>query len=587
KSNSFIDFQNNKKTKIGLTVYSDIINININSNIGITQPFKIKFDATIPYNSTISQIDKNIKLNAISKLNGLIVLNKNGKNHIYINSNELSLSCDYNNKRDRLNRGVLNISGEKIRFNGNFNKSINITTKIQNMNRFTKTIMKYYNIKLQKMRGKADINIKLNPSNTNIFLKSKKIEYGNIRGDLISKINIDKNSKIDIKLSSKEIRYIDETNKEPTKIHMLYGKFSILDNQIEIDRYSFRFYNDYISHFYSNRKSYLNLYNSTLYAEKVWLNDNILIRGDFNINSMVGNLNIVSNNFSFKNRDFDLLSKFKLNLEIDKERLFLSGLIEPIGNTIRYKAIGSGIEEDSDIIIVQNNSQKNSTILDNLKMNIRIKNQRPIRYITDNINIEFSNDITIIKDYLKDFKVLGTTTIDRGYYRQENKFFFLDKSYIYFSGNPRRPILEVKATYNKEQYNIQIFISGTTEDPIINFNSDPYLTQKEILSLILFDSTGENSGSGTEAYALLGGTFAKELMKSLGISIDHLVLGQGIDEQLSVEVGKKISKDITLIYQHNNGKDGVKVRFDHSRHLETDIILQPQSSSIELLYKSD
>ncbi|HHD80733.1 MAG TPA: hypothetical protein ENK99_03905, partial [Campylobacterales bacterium] len=117
--------------------------------------------------------------------------------------------------------------------------------------------------------------------------------------------------------------------------------------------------------------------------------------------------------------------------------------------------------------------------------------------------------------------------------------------------------------------------------------SDPYLTQKEILSLILFDSTGENSGSGTEVYALLGGTFAKELMKSLGMSVDHLVLGQGIDEQLSVEVGKKISKDITLIYQHNNGKDGVKVRVNHSRHLETDIILQPQSSSIEFLYKSD
>jgi translocation and assembly module TamB len=220
-------------------------------------------------------------------------------------------------------------------------------------------------------------------------------------------------------------------------------------------------------------------------------------------------------------------------------------------------------------------------------MNLQIRNQIPIRYKTDNIDIEFTNDITIIKDYYREFKVLGTTVIESGYYKKDDKKFLLDRSYIYFSGNPKKPNLELKAIYNKEQYHIQIFISGSTDDPIINFNSDPYLTQKQILSLILFDSTGENSGSGTELYSLLGGTFAKELMKSLGISVDHLVLGKGIDEQLSVEVGQKISKDITVIYLHNNGKDGIKVRVDHSQHFETDILIYPQSSSIEFLYKSD
>ena len=87
---------------------------------------------------------------------------------------------------------------------------------------------------------------------------------------------------------------------------------------------------------------------------------------------------------------------------------------------------------------------------------------------------------------------------------------------------------------------------------------------------------------------MLGGTFAKELMKSLGISIDHLLLGEGIDESLSVEVGRKISDNITVIYQHENGRDGVKVRVDHSKNFETDIVIRPpDSSSIEFLYKSD
>ena len=579
KSNSFIDFHNNKKTKIGLNIHSNIINIR--SKFGISKPFQIKFDATFPHNSKILQIDKNIKFNNISKLYGVVTINKNS-NYISINGDDLSLSFYYNSKTNRLSRGVLYIADEKIKFSGSLDKQIDITTHIKNLNRFTKIVKRYYNINLQDMVGRAYINIKHSKSRTNIYLKSSKIGYGDIVGDLLLKVNIDKNSKVNIDLKSKKLSY-----KRDTKIYRLSSHFSIFNHQIEIDRYSFRFYNDYISNFFSNKKSYLGFSDSTIYVKKFWLNDKILIRGDYNIDSMLGRFNILSDSFSFKNRDFDILSRFNLNLEIDKQRLFLSGLVEPLGNIIRYKALGSGVAEDSDIIIVQNQSQKDSTILDNLKMNVRIKNLKLIRYKTDNIDIEFSNDITIIKDYLKEFKLLGTTTIERGYYTQENKKFFLDKSYIYFSGNPKKPMLEIKATYMKEQYNIQIFISGTTDDPIINFNSDPYLTQKEILSLILFDSTGENSGSGTELYSLLGGAFAKELMKSLGVSVDHLVLGQGIDEQLSVEVGKKISKDITLIYLHNNGKDGIKVRVNHSRHLETDIILQPQSSSIEFLYKSD
>ena len=77
-------------------------------------------------------------------------------------------------------------------------------------------------------------------------------------------------------------------------------------------------------------------------------------------------------------------------------------------------------------------------------------------------------------------------------------------------------------------------------------------------------------------------------MRALGISVDHLILGQGIDEKLSLEVGKKISDNITVIYQHNNGKDGVKVKVDHNKNFETDIIIQPpDSSSIEFLYKQD
>ncbi|HIM94829.1 MAG TPA: hypothetical protein EYM49_07355, partial [Campylobacterales bacterium] len=211
----------------------------------------------------------------------------------------------------------------------------------------------------------------------------------------------------------------------------------------------------------------------------------------------------------------------------------------------------------------------------------------PVKYVTKDINIDLINEITLVKSYNKDIRLLGKTKIASGYYLQEDKKFFLDESHIYFYGELKESILEIRANYIKDKYDIKIFISGSSSDPVINFSSNPYLTQREILSLILFDTSASDSGAGTAVYAMLGGTFAKELMKNLGISVDHLLLGEGIDERLSLEVGKKISDNITFILQHKNGKDGVKVKIDHNLNFETDIIIQPSASSIEFLYKGD
>ncbi|SFV67564.1 hypothetical protein MNB_SV-12-566 [hydrothermal vent metagenome] len=580
QSNSYIDFFDSSKTKIGLDIDSNLINLK--TSMGIKKPFKIDFSASIPKNSKISDIDKRIRVENISTIDGKVILDRD-ITHISLFNEDLKLSFDYNKKRDRFSRGLIKVADEQINFNGSLSSKIDIKTHIKNMNKFRKTINRYYDIKLPKMSGRADIDMKFNAdSSLNIFAKSKNIGYMDFKGDIETTININKDRVVDIEFKSKKLNYND------IEFHTLSGKLSITGDNIEIDRYDFKFYNDYISHFYSNKKSYLSYRDGVIYVDRVWIKERALVHGQYDINTLKGKFAIASANFSFKNSDFDLVSRYDLVLKLDGKRLFIDGTINPLGNTITYEAVGSGISEDNDIMIVQELREKEKSPLNNIKMRIAVENDKPLKYITDNINIEFTNSLILIKDYNKDLKILGTTTIKSGYYQKEDKRFYLDESHIYFSGDPQKPLLEIKATYIKEQYNIQIFISGTTDDPIINFNSDPYLTQKEILSLILFDSTGNQNRSGTELYALLGGTFAKELMKSLGISVDHLLLGQGIDERLSVEIGEKISDNITVIYQHNNDKDGVKVQVDHSDSFETDIILQPpNSSSIEFLYKSD
>jgi hypothetical protein len=582
KSSSFIDFKNSKNNKIKLSIKSN--KININSYMKMVKPLRIKFDITIPKNSQLLQNNK-LKISALSKIDGWVLIKKDIVS-LYLSNRDIKIESDFNFKKNYINRGVIYIGNEKIKFGGNIKKDIKLSTKINNLSKLSQIVMKYYNINLKDLKGDADIFLRYKPNSktTNILIKSQNIIYKTLQGDIWAKIHIDKKLKTDIVIKSKKLN-LNNTSKTPILLHSIFAKLSIWKNQIRIYKYDFKFYNKYISHFYSNKTSFINFSKNRLLIKKLWLKDNILINGNFDTKKLYGNFNIVGKHFKFRNSDFNLLSDFNLDLEVNKNKLFISGLVELLGKTITYKSIG--VSQDSDIIILQNQSKKQKNILDNIKLNIQVKNEIPLHYKTDNIDIYFTNDITVIKDYFKEIKVLGTTTIEKGYYQQDNKKFYFDKSYIYFSGNPKKPMLDIKAIYNKEQYSIQIFITGTPDDPIINFNSDPYLTQKQILSLILFDSTGENSGSGNELYSLLGGTFAKELMKSLGINIDHLVLGQGIDDQISLEVGQKISKDITVIYLHNNGKDGVKVKVDHGRHFETDILIYPQSSSIDFLYKSD
>ena len=436
----------------------------------------------------------------------------------------------------------------------------------------------------------ADVTAKVkidSNKNMDISLNSSQISHENVMGDMSAEVTIDEYQNIHVLLNSHKISLL-ENGEVTQKIHKLSTSFSIFKEDITVDNYSFHLRNNpYIRHIFSKRPAYLSYKNGTIYSKKLWFNDQIEISGHYNIPTQKGKLKLNSDYFPYKDKDFDLVTAFKLALSLDKEKVFVSGNVKLLGNQINYELTDSGLTEDSDIIIIQEIKEKEASILNNIKLYVTIENETPIKYATKDINIDLINEITVVKGYNKDIRLLGKTKIAQGYYLQEDKKFFLDESHIYFYGEPKDSILEIRANYFKDKYDIQIFISGSSSDPIINFSSNPYLTQREILSLILFDTSASNSGAGTAVYAMLGGTFAKELMKSLGISVDHLLLGEGIDERLSLEVGKKISDNMTFILQHKNGKDGVKVKIDHNLNFETDIIIQPSSSSIEFLYKSD
>ena len=75
---------------------------------------------------------------------------------------------------------------------------------------------------------------------------------------------------------------------------------------------------------------------------------------------------------------------------------------------------------------------------------------------------------------------------------------------------------------------------------------------------------------------------AKSALSDLGVQVDHLVLGEGN----SIEVGKKLTDKITIIYV-NDEVAGVKLKYEHGRHTESVIGVDEESQSYDILYKRD
>jgi len=240
---------------------------------------------------------------------------------------------------------------------------------------------------------------------------------------------------------------------------------------------------------------------------------------------------------------------------------------------------------DSDIIIVQDmKNEEASPFMDNLSMLIDVTTKKPLIYKQGPIDIQAKVDLDIHKAEYSELMVLGEVVIVKGgSYTFEGKKFVLDKSNIYFTGNPNKPLLDISVKYKSLNHLITIDISGTPATPNITFSSLPSLSREEILSVILFDSEGgAGTNSGEDMMKMMGGAMAKSALSDMGIKLDHLAIGS----DGSMEVGKKLTDKITFIYL-NDEIPQVRVKYQHTSHWESVISADEESEAYDIVYKKD
>ena len=545
--------------------------ITLKSKINLKNPklSKIFVNLKNPYINTDSvlKLSKNLEINSIltpinKKLSNLKIFPVNLKTTLKkdkivskIEGKALKGEVNYNLNSKDLN-STIDISTSKVYIKGNIEKNISLNAKIPSIRELKNQILpKYKNLPIDgELFIKSSNFIKNMQSKTKIYAKWLLYEYKKNRFLVAEKL------KTNLKIS-------------PKKIEIKNYSFNILDKK-----------------FFSNKQSDIFIKNSKIEINSLFINNKGVLKGVYNLKKDRGNFNLTAKNFNVKTKEIKSVFDTKISMKSYKNKKDIEGFIKLHSAKISYYPSKTYKIQDKDIIILQRVPKK-ETKKSLTSINIRIFSKKPIFYDTKEIKATFKPDITIWKEYKKDTEILGMVKILKGSVKKEDKIFKIDGGELLFGGDPLNPYLNIKLLYFKNPYQITITITGSLQSPIVLFSSEPYLSQSDILSLILFGTTSNNllnkeNSSSSKLISFFGNTLAKELVKNLGIKLDRLALMTKENGSIGVEIGKKISKKVTIIYR-NDTVSTLLIQIEHSPKFETDITIKPNSSGIDFIYKKE
>ena len=338
--------------------------------------------------------------------------------------------------------------------------------------------------------------------------------------------------------------------------------------------------------FYATKPSKIVWQKKDILLPGLWINDTLKISGNYNLKKMQGKFTAKSERFHIKERIVDIYTAIDIDTKINEELIESKGEVILLGGKVTPVIGSKSFATDDDIIILQDSKDKNqSDLMKKLSLILKVTAKKPIILKQPDLYAKLKPDLTIIKEPGKS-KILylgSVELLEGGYYLFNGKKFILKRSYIYFTGDVNKPLLDITATYQSSKYLITIRITGTPDAPNINFSSNPPLTREQILSVILFDTEeAADSHSGDEMMRMIGGVMAKAALSNLGINIDYLVIG----EDGTLEIGKKINDKVTVIYI-NGEEPKIKIKYKHNRHMESIIGASQKSESYDIIYKGD
>ncbi len=545
---SSVRFKDLNSSKIIYHLNSDLINVAGN--------YFYKTDESnatlkLPKNSLLIGLDKNLH---VEKIFPVKIDGKRNKSGININAknDEFNLFAKYNTSNDKLH---LKLQSPGILANiEKKNKSYKFKIKIDSLMTAKEAINSVYN--LPNFRVDSQMNIDgVYKNNEAIFsVKAPWFLY---------------------EYTENKFFFLEKGFFNFSYKNMILSMKNYRANSYILEK-SRKLFSDKISIFDFRKKPY-----------KINTNVNNLLKIKGKISDKI-NLDIKTTNYHLKEPEADVYLSANINYYKDYNSSAITGKIDLLKGIVKYKPKNSYEINDKDIVFVNDKKTANKK-KQNRAIFVNIMTKKDMLYVQDKNQVKFKSDITVYQESGKSLKILGYVEAIDGVYYSDDKKFEIGDGRVMYDGDFLNPFLNLKAYYESKPYKITLLIGGRLGSPLINFSSNPYLSQNDILSILLFGTkfssvSSSKNISTNQALALFGNTFAKGIVSSVGIKLDRVQLLTTDEGTLGFSIEKQLSKKISIIYQ-NDLIQSIKMKYKLTKHMETDLTFSPNSSGVEILYK--
>ncbi len=547
--NAPLSFEKNATLLAYANIHSNVVTMD--ANISYKENLEIRSVTHIPKESLLRPYSEALKWDSLNPMRTNAAL-KNDSVDVQLHAGSIKSSVNYMFSTKEIN-GTIDLAGLKTDISGKLEEELKMETRISSMPSLLNSVESVYTLEtLPQVKGSADLSVVVSE------LKSA-----------------------DITLRSPHLSYAADIKTEHIVDDILV-EVGVDDSELILKKYQLTYADQKL---FSNKASKVTYVDGNISISPLWLNDELEIIGLYDTNASSGEVNATAKRLHIEHEIVELDSEIDVKTILDGNKTSVKGKVIILGGNIYYDLGQKTYASDSDILIVQElKEQEPSPFMENLSVDVQVESKQPLIYKKGAVDIKAKADLGIHKVEQGELMVLGSVEILKGgSYTFENKRFVLDKSYIHFTGDPNKPIIEATVNYKSLNHLITLTVTGSPDTLHINFSSVPSLSREQILSIILFDSEGgAGTNSGEDMMKMMGGAMAKSALSDIGVQLDHLVLGSGN----SIEVGKKLTDEVTIIYV-NDVVAGVKLKYEHSRRLESVISADEESQAYDIIYKRD
>jgi translocation and assembly module TamB len=229
-----------------------------------------------------------------------------------------------------------------------------------------------------------------------------------------------------------------------------------------------------------------------------------------------------------------------------------------------------------------------SVFQQNMKLNVAVQTASNLNAVSSKLSVAGAANLTLGGTAASPV-ILGRTTLTSG------EVFFLGKRYEVQNGaiefaNPVRtePTLNLYVTTTVQQYNITLNFVGPIDRLRTNYTSDPSLAASDIINLIAFGKTAEQSASGASTPTSVGaesvlaqgvsGQVTGRIEKLAGISqlsIDPLAGTNPNDPGSQISIQQRVSGNLLLTFSTDvtsTQNQAVQLQYEVKRNMSLSVL---------------